>query len=445
MPKCARCGVFSTWDKAFSEPTGRRCCPPCAATLVRRSMIRARIGMLFLFAVFTYGVFFSREPDKEDLEGRIYLWLFTVAFYGIVFYRPIAIVHEFGKAVGALHLGFKVFSLKIGNGRPLRHFTLLGIPIELTWSVNAVPSLQMAYPKKEGLARNKALAFLWGPLFNLPFIAAIWLLIGLPLHDALPPNRSCAPLHAYAILSLGFALVCFSKAESARRWTEKTVEVFNALYYFESGMLAGVASRYDEAAHWARQGLEVYPESALLHMVAGLAHFWQRDFSRSLGHLKLVLADPDFADQFETMILPLRLIVMADLLIEPALPQPAQDKFCQEGLIDDPLEEADRLSQGLCEQVPWDADVLATRGCVLIALGRCDEGLPLVDLQTRGQEKWQALCSCFVALAAAKTGSFDQAESCLEAARQMDEDCPAFTRIDREIQAMAARPLTTSH
>ncbi|MFN8643646.1 MAG: hypothetical protein U0802_19045 [Candidatus Binatia bacterium] len=116
---------------------------------------------------------------------------------------------------------------------------------------------------------------------------------------------------------------------------------------------------------------------------------------------------------------------------------------------DDPagLEEADRLSAEAMAQIGWMASILGTRGSVLVARGRPDEGVPLLRRALAGaaDDRGRALNACALALGLLQQGERDEARALAGTARQLDASCALLERLtaalaDAERRAEAVLP-----
>jgi tetratricopeptide (TPR) repeat protein len=94
------------------------------------------------------------------------------------------------------------------------------------------------------------------------------------------------------------------------------------------------------------------------------------------------------------------------------------------------LEEADRLSAEALSEQPSRAAFQGTRGAVMIALGRIDEGIPLVESALAGNNavRSRAYNACCLAIAMLKRGDTAEAERYLAMARSWWPECPLLRR-----------------
>lgn len=89
------------------------------------------------------------------------------------------------------------------------------------------------------------------------------------------------------------------------------------------------------------------------------------------------------------------------------------------------LLEADRYSSEAVAAKPWDRDFKTTRGRVLIALGKHDEGLTILRQEFRDYFQWygEAATACFLAEDMVNKGNVTAAHELLERARSINRRC----------------------
>jgi hypothetical protein len=79
-----------------------------------------------------------------------------------------------------------------------------------------------------------------------------------------------------------------------------------------------------------------------------------------------------------------------------------------------------------------------TRGCVLVELGRLDQGLALlhkaIDIVKNPFEI--AFSACFIALGEARQGRVEESKRYVEKARQVYPDCVVIPRVDHELDSI---------
>jgi hypothetical protein len=98
----------------------------------------------------------------------------------------------------------------------------------------------------------------------------------------------------------------------------------------------------------------------------------------------------------------------------------------------DLLKEADALSQESMTAMSWLPAVRGTRGTVLVAMGRIDEGLPmLLDSMSQAQlPNHKAQNACIIAEAECRRGNLEIARNYLEEARKLEPKCSLLSRAE---------------
>jgi len=122
------------------------------------------ISLTFLFMM-TMEIMSNYEPKKLG------------ALLFVVFWVPLLFIHEFGHAIMAKSLGWRVNRIVIGFGKVLMHTRLLGAPMEIR-SIPLEGFVQIA-PKTVTLARLKhALIYFAGPGIELLAFFIIMIILG---------------------------------------------------------------------------------------------------------------------------------------------------------------------------------------------------------------------------------------------------------------------------
>jgi len=122
------------------------------------------ISLIFLFMM-TMEILSNYEPRKLG------------ALFFILFWIPLLFIHEFGHAIMASLLGWRVERIVIGFGRVLAHIRLLGAPMEIRM-IPLEGFVQIA-PKTITLARFKhALIYFAGPGIELLVFFIIMIMLG---------------------------------------------------------------------------------------------------------------------------------------------------------------------------------------------------------------------------------------------------------------------------
>ncbi len=122
------------------------------------------ISLAFLFMM-TMEIISNYEPRKLG------------ALFFVIFWVPLLFIHEFGHAIMARVLGWRVDRIVIGFGKVLAHVRLLGAPMEIR-TIPLEGFVQIA-PKTIKLARLKhALIYFSGPGIELLVFFIIMIMLG---------------------------------------------------------------------------------------------------------------------------------------------------------------------------------------------------------------------------------------------------------------------------
>jgi len=100
------------------------------------------------------------------------------------------------------------------------------------------------------------------------------------------------------------------------------------------------------------------------------------------------------------------------------------------------LEEADAYSKDAYTILSWMPAVVGTRGTVLVALGKYEEGVPLLQksMEDAYTPRSKADNACHIAIALARTGKPGEALKYLRLARDLDKKSPILARAEKVVQ-----------
>ena len=438
--RCRECGALSALEDAYvheRSPFGRRrsYCPRCARGRRERAGHRvlrqlvflplAGAGLLLLARVLGFGTFSG--------WAVINAWLFLVFGYLAV------IPHEIGHALMARAVGFRVFSISCGVG-PLLFDRLLG---GVRLSVRAFPidgGTVVTPSGTQGYRWKQALVIAAGPAVNAICLAAALALgpdlrVGRMLDgpalglvfvaaNAFAVMINLLPIRVSTVHGLlpndGLALLQTPRLDAA------AVEEALTVRYILEAQSCGDEGRLRDAVSWIERGLQRQPYAAALHLAMGstLALLGQYDEARRrFVHVTQLpgLTPVAQATAWNN-------IAWADVLMAR-----------REG-----LEEADRLSQQALETVGWTPAFKGTRGAVLVAMGRTEEGLALLfealheDADEPLHPMARATYTAAVALGLLAQGRRHEAARQLDAARRCFPSCPLLQHVEAALADAAA-------
>ncbi len=157
---------------------------------------------IFIIVISLAFVFMMTMEIVSDYEPRK-----LGALLFLVFWIPLLFIHEFGHAIMATVLGWRVDRIVIGFGRVLMHTRLLGAPMEIR-TIPLEGFVQIA-PKNAKLARAKhALIYFAGPGIELLvfFIIAVFL-GGVEQVFIINDDYSRIALQSFAVAALAGAVI----------------------------------------------------------------------------------------------------------------------------------------------------------------------------------------------------------------------------------------------
>jgi tetratricopeptide (TPR) repeat protein len=344
---------------------------------------------------------------------------------------PIVVIHELSHAVVGRLLGFHVFGIQLGIGRPLFRTTILG----LKWDVRAIPVSGFTFasgPPSNWYRLKNGLIYLAGPashfawvvmavfcgtlaiVLRLPrevsnfFMTAIFLNLAL-LVGNLWPVKTNTPMGP--IGSDGWQLLqIFS-------WKPEIFAKHYAMYYAQMALEAKDDNRLTDARGWLEKGLAILPDDPGLLNLSG--YFYMLDDSpRQARQIFSQLLERPGLELVQRCLF-LNNVAYADIVLDdPAL-----------------LPEADRYSSEAYQHLSWEPAITGTRGLVLLMLGKPAEGLPLLYSAFKNQAniKSKAVECCYISIGEARLGNQEKAKTYLETARQLDPFCPILPRAEREL------------
>ena len=168
--------------------------------------------------------FDQRQHDKEPSSKaeKVFILLMSLVFLAmmsmeiitnyepkklaallfVIFWIPLLFIHEFGHAIMAKLLGWRIQRVVIGMGKVLTHTRLLGAPMEIR-SIPLEGFVQIA-PKTLSLARFKhALIYFAGPGIELlVFFSTVYLLGGFESFFTITNDYSRIALQSFAFAAL---------------------------------------------------------------------------------------------------------------------------------------------------------------------------------------------------------------------------------------------------
>ncbi|HEX4069875.1 MAG TPA: M50 family metallopeptidase [Planctomycetaceae bacterium] len=362
--------------------------------------------------------------DRSD-----YTFMLAVGCW--MFFQPLAVaLHELAHALTSLLLGMRLFAVSYGlSGRCLIRRRVFNCDLEVRRSLSG-GFTRTAPRSTRSLRLRWALVLAAGPLANALLAGAAF--------AAVPENRTLAGLvlcFAWSnVIVLGISLFPWKYATSIGVLPSDGLALFtlpfasqtkvqekHAAYFLMEAINSLRKKDYAAALDWAEKGLRQYPGEVQIRCTLGAALLGLNQFVEARGlFLELAAIDQPPADRPSYKALLLNNVAWTDLMSG------------------DPnrLEEADVYSNRAMRLTPWEPTIKETRGSVLVALGRVDEGIELLKRSFGEHEEKEnkASSACLLAIAFNRAGKLAASRHFLEQARSLDPQCPL---IDRAIQAAA--------
>lgn len=429
--RCRRCGATTPDPRAFRRrawPGTGSVCPTCASQVARRST-----GALLGAAAICLPV----GVIGGALGGASPLWQ-AVALWGGFFWLAMAqaVPHEAGHAVAAHLLGFRVHRVQLGDGRQVASAQLGDTVLELhALPVGGVTWTSTDDPRRYRLRRTVIVAA--GPAVTAVIAVGAWQWTPAPGSTA---DAMRSLVLATSALVLVTNLVPWRAARlggpvptdgwqllATPRLSDAEVREQVALHAHLAVVEQGRRGAWDAAVAGARavaeaDGASLDGQRLLLYALVG-AERWAEAAMVARGALARL--DGGWADPSAST--PPRARAGAAASAPPGASATDvgvlwNDLAACDVLDGDPalLGEADEASARAMVCVGWMPAVVATRGAVLVAIGRHDEGVALLEVATPRlvHRVDRARARCFLAIGEAGRGALDVARRHLAAAER---------------------------
>jgi tetratricopeptide (TPR) repeat protein len=390
------------------------------------------VGFLLLFAVAMVSSVLAHPWAPVTVWSAINLAAFLGAAWAVL------AVHEGAHAIAGRVVGLSVRSLRVGVGPRVAHGRVRAAEIDL----RAIPDggeVTFSAPSIEGLRWRMVVAYLAAPALHvLLFVLAAVVLGGDGLDDALsrPWQSTNAALAALLVVNGAFALnaIPFEVRHPGGAATTtdalRVMRLFTmgrdeqlrlvALHHYDECRALIRAERGDEAAAMARELLQ---ENRLPELVVavkwmyGTALLSVRRYAEAREVLRESLGPPRPAGGGTALAL--SNAAWASLMTGDT----------------ELLDEADALSREALHRDGDDASIAATRGTVLLKMGRTSEAAPLLAQAWRGvsTRRARAYRAAAMAIVAARGGREGEARARLEDARGAWPECDLLAWADAEL------------
>jgi tetratricopeptide (TPR) repeat protein/uncharacterized protein YlaI len=429
MPaKCDKCGAETEIAESFFKERksfARQIltyCPTCRANQQQRTITR-----LFLSHFAFGGIGLLLVVMWPELGMG---WTFLNLFIFQMLLSASILPHELGHAFTGRWLGLRVFKLYVGSGKTLFKAKLFGFPIE--FRVVPLGGLAVVTHKTMDRFRLKHFAMvLAGPAVNcllaaavLPFIASDRLWTFEALRGALAPGLMFFYANLTIVIEnlwphnvttpLGVFPSDGKQLWQTLRFTPECQEQNIAATFMLEAAESREAGDHEVALRWIEKGLNQFPDNEGLMSWQGIIQIDVKDY-QGARECFIKLLDRESKQPLFRPLMMNNLAYVDALMEDPAL-----------------LEEADRSSQAAMSAAGWVPAIKGTRGTVLAALGRVDEGLKLLQesMAQADNSKGKAENACLIAIIEAKRGNLVEAQKYIDDARELDPKCPLLAKAE---------------
>jgi tetratricopeptide (TPR) repeat protein len=423
--RCQSCGIESTVKQAFVEKknlVGEKTKTTCFECEVKR---QSRIFLIELVGLAGFGILYYLL-DPYGILAQFVLYTFASFLLCI----PIILLHELSHAIIGSLMGLRIFAIHLGFGRLLFSTKFLGV----RWVVRLVPlggATLLAGPETRLYRVRLFFAVLAGPALHAVLIVLLYLLqifmllitghvhwiIGLSiwvniisLLVNLVPHKVSS---AYGMTgSDGMKLLHIP------RMKRKELVANYVIYHSASAVDAVERKDIPGALQLAQKGLELYPNDLTLVNTLGYVYTHMQDYQKAREIFKSILETQQEIPEMMKYIARNN-IAFADVMLEdPSL-----------------LQEADEYSAQAYQNMKWEPLLAGTRGAVLVANGKYDEGIELLKVAfAKSLDKsGRASDACFLARAEHRRGDPVEAKKYLEMARKLDPTCILLKKVEQEL------------
>jgi tetratricopeptide (TPR) repeat protein len=431
LRECASCGAKSAWQHGFVDATGlfrrgRTLCVTCWR------YDRTYRGFYVRCAFWAAVVLFAGYHVTESAAGAA---LFALDLYACSYVA--VVLHELGHALAAVAVGFRVAALSIGGGTRTKAFALRNL--FLLVGASPLEGLVLPRPPSTRHYRKKmALVLVAGTAVNVLCAAGTWYLLD---PGALGDTaRGLAALWIAANLAMALNLLPIVSRGALGTLRSDGLQLLELRKMSDDQVEQRVRNAAFVEAYVAFHCND--PERAYAALAPALAA-GELDGSRVLATAILFASGRgrDAADLARRCLaadghtLDEQGMLMNNLacaLLDPRADGPSAADIA----------EADTLSARAMELIPMANAVRATRGGVLVELGRYEEAAALLaDKRFRLEPPWnRASVQANLARALAGLGQRERAAAALRTAARLAPGHPHVERARQWVAARAAGP-----
>ncbi len=429
MPvKCDCCGVESNLEAAFLKAPKsfsrslHTFCPNCwlkeqDSTSKWFALINLGLGVLGLLFWLT------------GLEITVGYLLANIFFFQLFMMLTI-LPHELGHAWMARSVGMRVFKIYLGSGAAWFNFKLFGFEFEF----RSLPTggLVLAAHRSLEHLRAKQFAFVFaGPAVNILLAAAAWTFLSPgdlwsydPLLNGFQPELAFFYANLMVLLEnlwprdmatlVGQVPSDGKQLYQAFFLSREKQELHHAGGFAMEAAFCHHQGDHEGTRKWVEKGLELYPENEELVNWKGVIALSFGEYGEARDCF-LTLLNREGPESLMRPIL-LNNVAYADSFLGG----------------EDMLKEADEFSREAMAAMNWIPAIRGTRGAVLVAMGKLDEGLTLLrdSMAQAEHSNHKAQNACLIAEAESRCGNLAAARTYLEEARKLDPKCPLLPRAE---------------
>lgn len=428
--RCNSCGMESTVKQAFIEKKNlagrviKTTCFECVAKRQSRVLFIELLGLALLG-----GWFYLINP---------YGWIarfVLFAYASLLISVPILLLHELAHAVIGGLLGLRVFAVHLGFGRLLFNKKFLGVH----WVARLIPlggATFLAGPETRFYRMRFFLAVLAGPalhavlavlLYFLQFPIllmtghinwivglAMWLNIISLIANLFPRKISTA---------FGVTGTDGWKLFHIPRMNRKELVANYVFYYSQSAVDAVERKDVSGALKWAEKGMELYPGNLTIINALGYVYSHMQDYQKARQTFSKILESQEEVPEVLKYIAKNNIAFANVMLEDPSL-----------------LPEADEYSRQAYQNMKWEPILAGTRGAVLVANGKYEEGIELLKIAFAKSldRNSRASDACLLARAEHRRGNLAEAKKYIETARKLDPACNLLQKAEQEVGSTPA-------
>lgn len=357
-------------------------------------------------------------------------YYYLLVFAGLLIMIPLIVLHELAHALTARALGFRVFAIHLGLGKVLFSRRISGI----AWTVHLIPVSAVTVVSGPEMRNYRARIFLIhlaGPAFHALLNALLlwmnavfgvsgvwyglilWTNVYLLVFNLLPHKAQVAVGSAGTD---GWAMLI------APRLTPEELRTRYASFYILETVSATEDGDMDAAREFAEKGIALYPDNPNMRNALGYAYVNSREYLKSRQvFLQALHSSENMPAATKAMLL--NNVAFANIMLDDSTL----------------VAEADNYSEQAYQILPWEPSITGTRGGVLVALNRPDEGIELLKgaLSKNPGKRSKAMDACLIAWGEWKRGKPEEAESYLALARQLDPKCSLLEYIQEKMRSGA--------